>query len=132
MATTEDNVIKVEKSKISYSQTANIEGLDRKRNRESTSQKCLMLFKTRYQETVEAVEAVDFTWRTCSEVGGDCLISLKGNVYSFLEFTRCVLHRLPEVGGQNDHNALLSRIIGRFVLFQKTYFLNKLKKLAHR
>jgi len=94
---------------------------DNKRNRETTSERCLTLFKrnpkkflrrplvhTRDQGTVKTV---DITRRTCSDEGEDCPIGRKGDGHRFLGLTRCDLHRLP-VEGQNGHRAVLCRIIG--------------------
>ena len=58
-----------------------------------------------------AVRTVHFSRRNCSEEGKDGPIGRKEEGHRFLGFTRCDLHRLPEEG-QNDHIALLCRIIG--------------------
>ena len=53
------------------------------------------LVHTRDQGTIETV---DFTRRTCSEEGEECLIGRKNNGHRFLGFTRCDLCRLPGEG----------------------------------
>jgi len=104
---------------------------DNKRNRETTSEQCLTVFKRNPKEflrrfvTVDetwihwytpetkspTVETVDFTRLTCSEEGEDCPIGRKGDGHRFLGLTRCDLHRLPGEG-QNGHRAVLCQIIG--------------------
>ena len=87
---------------------------DNKRNRENTSKQCLKLFKRNPKEflrpfvsvdetwihwytlkTKEQSKTVDFTRRTCTEVGEDCPIGQKGDGHRFLGFTRCDLHQQP-------------------------------------
>ena len=63
-----------------------------------------------YTRDQAAVETVDFSRRICSKEGKDGPIGRKGDGHRFLGFTRCDLHRLPGEG-QNDHRALLCRII---------------------
>jgi len=120
-----------------------------KRNRETTSEQCLTLFKRNPKEFLRRFVTIDETWihwytpenkeqskqwtspgEPAPKKAKTVPLARKVKVTFFLGFTRCDLHRLPEEG-QNGHRAVLCRIIGplRRRIAENTVPFGGLKKL---